>query len=221
VPSELLERRPDIAQAERIMAAANALIGVQTAAFYPSFSISAGGGFQSNKISNWLTWPSRFFSLGPSAAFTIFDAGARRSVLANYKAQYEADAAAYRQTVLSAFQQTEDSLAAQRYLAEQLPQQEAAIDAAQKYLDLANVRFRVGLDPYLDVYTAETFSASAATDLYQPAREPNDEQCPTDRGTRRRLESGSTALAEGGRGEVGPYPSVIFSDQRMTSQVSE
>ena len=156
VPSEILERRPDIAEAERTMAAANALIGVQTAAFYPSFSISAEGGFQTNKISNWLTWPSHFFSLGPSAAFTIFDAGARRSVLANYKAQYEADAAAYRQTVLAAFQQTEDSLAAQRYLAEQLPQQQGAVDAAQKYLDLANVRFRAGLDPYLDVYTAET-----------------------------------------------------------------
>jgi NodT family efflux transporter outer membrane factor (OMF) lipoprotein len=156
VPSELLERRPDIAAAERTMSAANALIDVQTTAFYPSFSISGTGGFQSDKIGNWLTWPSRFFSIGPSASFTIFDAGARRAVLANYKAEYEADAAAYRQTVLIALQQTEDSLAAQHYLADQLEQQQAAIDAAQKYLDLANVRFRSGIDSYLNVYTAQT-----------------------------------------------------------------
>jgi NodT family efflux transporter outer membrane factor (OMF) lipoprotein len=156
VPSELLERRPDIAAAERSMSAANALIDVQTTAFYPSFSISGTGGFQSDKIGNWLTWPSRFFSIGPSASFTIFDAGSRRAVLANYKAQYEADAAAYRQTVLTAAQQTEDSLAAQHYLADQLKQQQAAVDAAQKYLDLSNVRFHSGIDSYLNVYTAQT-----------------------------------------------------------------
>lgn len=156
VPSELLERRPDIAAAERTMAAANALIDVQTAAFYPSFSITGEGGFQSPKIGDWFTWPSRFFSIGPSATQTLFDAGARRATLANYKAQYEADAAAYRQTVLTAFQQTEDNLAVQRYLSEQLPQQQAAIDAAQKYLNLANTRFRTGVDSYLDVYTAQT-----------------------------------------------------------------
>ena len=156
VPSELLERRPDIAAAERTMAAANALIGVQTAAFYPSFSITAQAGLQSGSIGNWLQWPSRFFSVGPSAALTLFDAGARRATLASYQAQYEADAAAYRQTVLTAVQQTEDALAQQRYLAEQLVQQQAAIAAAQNYLDLANTRFRAGLAPYLDVYTAET-----------------------------------------------------------------
>lgn len=156
VPSELLERRPDIAAAERTMAAANALIGVQTASFYPSFSITAQAGLQSGSIGNWLLWPSRFFSIGPSASMTLFDAGSRRATLASYQAQYEADAAAYRQTVLTAAQQTEDALAQQRYLAEQLIQQHAAIDAAQRYLDLANTRFRAGLAPYLDVYTAET-----------------------------------------------------------------
>jgi len=156
VPSELLERRPDIAAAERTMAAANALIGVQMAAFYPSFNITAQAGLQSNSIGNWLQWPSRFFSVGPSAALTLFDAGARRATLASYQAQYEADAAGYRQTVFTAVQQTEDALAQQRYLAEQLVQQQAAINAAQRYLDLANTRFRSGLAPYLDVYTAET-----------------------------------------------------------------
>lgn len=156
VPSELLERRPDIAAAERTMAAANALIGVQTAAFYPSVSLSIQGGLQSKSIGNWLTWPSRFFSIGPSATQTLFDAGARRATLDNYKAQYEADSASYRQAVLTAFQQTEDALAAQKYLAEQLTEQQAAIQAAQKYLEMANILYRQGIDSYLDVSTAET-----------------------------------------------------------------
>jgi len=149
LPSELLQRRPDIAAAERTMAEANALIGVQTAAFYPSFSISAEGGLQSSSIGNWFTWPSRFFSIGPSASETLFDAGSRRATLDNYKAQYEADAAGYRQTVLTAFQQTEDALASQRLLAQQLEQQQAAIDAAQRYYDLAITRYRTGVDSYL------------------------------------------------------------------------
>jgi len=156
LPSDLLERRPDIAAAERTMAAANALIGVQMAAFYPSFNITAQAGLQSNSIGNWLQWPSRLFSVGPSAALTMFDAGARRATLGSYEAQYEADAAGYRQTVFIAVQQTEDALAQQRYLAKQLIQQQAAIEAAQRSLDLANTRFRSGLAPYLDVYTAET-----------------------------------------------------------------
>jgi NodT family efflux transporter outer membrane factor (OMF) lipoprotein len=156
LPSELLQRRPDIAAAERTMAEANALIGVQTAAFYPSFSITAEGGLQSSSIGSWFTWPSRFFSIGPSASQTLFDAGSRRATLDNYKAQYEADAAAYRQTVLVAFQQTEDALASQRLLAQQLDQQQAAINAAQRYYDLAITRYRTGVDSYLDVFTAQT-----------------------------------------------------------------
>jgi NodT family efflux transporter outer membrane factor (OMF) lipoprotein len=156
LPSELLERRPDIAAAERTMAQANALIGVQTAAFYPSFSITAEGGMESSTVGNWFTWPSRFFSIGPSASETIFDAGSRRALLDNYKAQYQADVAAYRQIVLTAFQQTEDYLASQRLLAEQLRQQQAVIDAAQKYYDLAITRYKVGVDSYLDVSTAQT-----------------------------------------------------------------
>jgi NodT family efflux transporter outer membrane factor (OMF) lipoprotein len=156
LPSELLQRRPDISAAERTMAEQNALIGVQTAAFYPSFSIMAEGGFQSSTVGNWLTWPSRFFSIGPSATETLFDAGSRKAQLDNYKAQYEADAAAYRQTVLTAFQQTEDYLASQRLLAQQLQQQQGSIDAAQKYYDLAIKRYRLGVDPYLDVFTAQT-----------------------------------------------------------------
>jgi NodT family efflux transporter outer membrane factor (OMF) lipoprotein len=156
LPSDLLQRRPDIAEAERTMSQANALIGVETAAFYPSFSITANGGFESPNIGSWLTWPSRFFSIGPSASETLFDAGLRRATMAQYTAQYNADVAAYRQTVLTAFQQTEDYIATERILGQQMQQQNDAIAAAQHYLDLENIRYKTGVDPYLDVATAET-----------------------------------------------------------------
>jgi len=156
LPSDLLQRRPDIAAAERTMSQANALIGVETAAFYPSFSISANGGFESSSVGSWLTWPSKFFSIGPSATETLFDAGLRRATVAQYTAQYNADVAAYRQTVLTAFQQTEDYIATERILGQQIQQQNEAIAAAQHYLDLANIRYKAGVDPYLDVATAET-----------------------------------------------------------------
>jgi NodT family efflux transporter outer membrane factor (OMF) lipoprotein len=156
LPSELLERRPDIAAAERTMSEANALIGVETAAFYPSLTLSAEGGLESSKISNWFTWPSRFFSVGPSATETLFDAGLRHNTVAQYTAQYKADEAAYRQTVLTAFQQTEDYIASVRILGRQLEQQQETIDAAQDYYNLAKTRFRTGIDPYLDVFTAQT-----------------------------------------------------------------
>ena len=156
LPSELLERRPDIAAAERTMSEANALIGVETAAFYPSLTLSAEGGLESSKISNWFTWPSRFFSVGPSATETLFDAGLRRNTVAQYTAQYKADEASYRETVLTAFQQTEDYIASVRILGRQLEQQKEAIDAAQEYYNLAQTRYRTGVDPYLDVFTAQT-----------------------------------------------------------------
>jgi NodT family efflux transporter outer membrane factor (OMF) lipoprotein len=156
LPSELLERRPDIAAAERTMSQANALIDVETAAFYPSLTLSAEGGLESSKLSNWFTWPSRFFSVGPSASETLFDAGLRRNTVAQYTAQYKADEASYRENVLTAFQQTEDYIASVRILGRQLEQQKDAIDAAQEYLNLAQTRYRTGVDPYLDVFTAQT-----------------------------------------------------------------
>jgi NodT family efflux transporter outer membrane factor (OMF) lipoprotein len=156
MPSELLERRPDIAAAERTMSEANALIGVETAAFYPSLTLSAEGGLESSKISNWFTWPSRFFSVGPSASETLFDAGLRKNTVAQYTALYKADEASYRETVLTAFQQTEDYIAAVRILGHQRQQQDDAVTAAQDYLRLAQGRVRTGLDPYLDVFTAQT-----------------------------------------------------------------
>lgn len=154
-PSDLLQRRPDIAAAERTMAEANALIGVRKAAYYPSITIGGSGGFQSSKVGSWFSWPSRFFSIGPTTAETLFDGGARKGAIAQYQAQYEANVAAYRQTVLSAFQQTEDYLASQRILAQQVLQQEEAVAAAQRYLDIANVRYKAGVDTYLNVYTAQ------------------------------------------------------------------
>jgi NodT family efflux transporter outer membrane factor (OMF) lipoprotein len=156
LPSELLQRRPDIAAAERTMAQANALIGVETAAFYPSVTLSLSGGFQSSLLQNWFMWPSRFFSLGPSVTQTLFDGGLRSATVAQYRAQYEADVAAYRQSVLAAFQQTEDYLAAQRILAQQLEQQQAVVAAANHYYDLAQVRYRTGVDTYLNVFVAQT-----------------------------------------------------------------
>ena len=156
LPSELLQRRPDIAAAERTMSQANALIGVETAAFYPSISFSLSGGFQSSTLQNWFAWPARFFSLGPSATETLFDGGLRTATVAQYRAQYEGDVAAYRQTVLAAFQQTEDYLAAQRILGEQIGQQRDVVAAAQHYYDLAAVRYRTGVDTYLNVFVAQT-----------------------------------------------------------------
>ena len=156
VPSQLLQRRPDIAAAERTMSQANALIGVETAAFYPTFSLSIEGGLESSTVASWFTWPSRFFSLGPSATQTLFDGGLRRATVAQYKAQYDADVASYRQTVLTAFQQTEDSLASERILAKQVQQQLGVIAAAQRYYDLSLVRYRTGVDTYLNVFTAQS-----------------------------------------------------------------
>lgn len=156
VPSALLQRRPDIASAERAMAQANALIGVETAAFYPNISLSLSGGFENATPAGWFAWPARFFSLGPTVSETLFDGGLRSATVAQYKAQYEGAVAAYRQAVLTAFQQTEDYLAAQRILGEQIEQQADVVAAAQRYYDLAAVRYRTGVDTYLNLYVAQT-----------------------------------------------------------------
>jgi NodT family efflux transporter outer membrane factor (OMF) lipoprotein len=156
VPSQLLQRRPDIAAAERTMAEANALIGVEKAAYYPTLSLTGGGGLESSEISTLFSVPALFWSAGASASETIFDAGLRRATVAQYTAQYNANVAAYRQTVLTAFQQTEDYIATLRITSQQITQEETAVKSAQRYVDLANTRFQTGLDPYLDVITAQT-----------------------------------------------------------------
>ncbi len=155
LPSQLLERRPDIAAAERTMAAANAQIGVAVAAFYPTLTLSAGGGLESSAIKNLLTWPSRFWSIGPSISETVYDGGLRRATVNQDIAAYNSDLAAYRQTVLTAFQQVEDSLAAVRILAQQIAHQKKAVDSSRTLLTLELGRYETGIDPYIDVVTAQ------------------------------------------------------------------
>jgi len=156
VPSELLERRPDIAAAERAVAQANAEIGIARAAFYPSITLSAAAGFQTVSAARWLEWPSRVWSVGPSLAQSIFDAGLRRATVQQYVAIYDQTVANYRETVLSAFQQVEDDLAALRILSQAIEQENEAIDAAGRNLEEAGVRYKAGVDPYLNVLVAQT-----------------------------------------------------------------
>jgi NodT family efflux transporter outer membrane factor (OMF) lipoprotein len=155
VPSELLQRRPDIAAAERTMAQANALIGVEKAAYYPTLSLTGSGGLQSSTLAKLFSLPALFWSLGASASETIFDAGLRNATVAQYTATYKADVAGYKQTVLTAFQQVEDYIATVRVLSQQIAKQDSAIQAAERYLDIATARYQTGLDPYLDVITAQ------------------------------------------------------------------
>jgi NodT family efflux transporter outer membrane factor (OMF) lipoprotein len=156
IPSKLLQRRPDVAAAERTMAEANALIGVETAAYFPTLALTATGGWEASATSALFTVPARFWSLGASASETIFDGGLRRATLRQYTAQFNADVAAYRQTVLTAFQQVEDYIATVRILSQQIERQKAAVAAAQRFLDMATSRYQTGIDPYLNVITAET-----------------------------------------------------------------
>jgi NodT family efflux transporter outer membrane factor (OMF) lipoprotein len=168
LPSELLERRPDIAAAERRAAAANARIGVAMAAYYPSLTLGASGGFESSSLSRLFSLPSRFWSIGPQLLATLFDAGRRRAVTAEAEASYDAAAAAYRESVLTAFQNVEDNLAALRILSEESTQQAAATAAAERSLELARNRYTGGITSYLEVITAQNAALAnerAAVDL--------------------------------------------------------
>ena len=156
LPSQLLERRPDIAAAERTMAAANAEIGIAYAAFYPTLSLSAGGGFESSSFKHLVDWPSRFWSIGPTVSETVFDAGLRRATVHQYVALYNGDIASYRQTVLIAFQQVEDYLAAVRLISQQILRQQQAVQSAEEYVKLETARYETGVDPYVNVVTAQT-----------------------------------------------------------------
>lgn len=156
LPSMLLERRPDIAGAERRVAAANAQIGVAQAAYYPSLSLSASGGFQtSNGLANWFTMPSRVWSLGPQLSQLIFDGGARRSVTDQAIATYDGVAAAYRQTVLTAFQEVEDNLAALRILEQEAVVQNEALQSARQAVTLVTNQYKSGVVNYTSVITAQ------------------------------------------------------------------
>ncbi len=156
LPSELLERRPDIAANERLMAAANAQIGIAKAAYFPTFSLSPSAGFESISIANWLSSPSAFAIVGASAVVTAFDAGRRRAVSDQARAGYDQTVANYRQDVLTAYQEVEDNLAALRLLEDESNTQTAAVAAAEHSLALSNNRYRGGVTTYLEVITAQT-----------------------------------------------------------------
>jgi NodT family efflux transporter outer membrane factor (OMF) lipoprotein len=155
VPSQLLERRPDVAAAERTVAEANATIGIGYGAFFPSVTLSAAGAFEATTFTHWFDWPSRFWSIGANTSQLLFDGGLYRAELHQYEATYNADVAIYRQTVLTAFQQVEDYLAASRILSQQVIKQREAVEAEQTTLDLEMTRFQTGIDPYLLVTTAQ------------------------------------------------------------------
>jgi NodT family efflux transporter outer membrane factor (OMF) lipoprotein len=156
LPSELLERRPDIAEAERRVASANEQIGIARAAFFPTITLGLLGGFESGKFPNWLTGPSALWSIGASAAETVFDAGRRRAVSDQAIATYDEMVADYQQTVLTSFQQVEDSLSDLRVLEEEARTQDAAVAAANRALEQSTNRYKGGLDTYLTVITAQS-----------------------------------------------------------------
>ena len=160
VPSDLLERRPDVAAAERRVAAANAQIGFAKTAYYPMLTLSATGGLEGTGITNWLAWPSRFFALGPTLFETLYDAGLRHAVTDQAWAAYDADTAAYRQNLLTAFQEVEDNLAALRILEQESAKQETAVRSAERSLQLSTNRYEGGLVTYLEVITAQSIALS-------------------------------------------------------------
>jgi len=158
VPSELLERRPDIAAAERRMAAANAQIGVAVASFYPAITLNASSGFESSSLTKWFTAASHFWSVGPGISQTVFDGGLRRAQTDAARAAYDATVATYRQTVLAAFQGVEDNLAALRILEAENAVQDQAVKAARKSVDLTTNQYKAGTVSYLNVITVQTIA---------------------------------------------------------------
>jgi NodT family efflux transporter outer membrane factor (OMF) lipoprotein len=161
LPGDLLERRPDIAGAERRVASANASLGVARAAFFPRLLLTASAGFESSSLANWLTGLSSFWSVGPAAVATIFDGGRRRATSAQAQASYEEMVADYQNAVLTAFQEVEDNLAALRVLREEADIQQGAVAAADRSLTLANNRYRGGVASYLEVTTAQNAALSS------------------------------------------------------------
>ena len=160
VPSELLERRPDIAAAERLVASENAQVGLARTAYYPMVDLLASGGLESGAITTLFQGPSAFWAVGGQVLYTIFDAGRRRAQNDQAKEAYVATVATYRQTVLTAFQQVEDNLAALRILEQEAQVQAKAVDAAERSLSLSNTRYEGGVTNYLEVITAQNAALS-------------------------------------------------------------
>jgi NodT family efflux transporter outer membrane factor (OMF) lipoprotein len=156
LPSELLQRRPDIAGAERRVAEANQQIGIARAAYFPTVTLGGTAGFAGSQGSNWFAWPSGFWAVGPALAQTLFDAGRRRATSESARANYDAAVATYRQTSLTAFQEVEDNVAALRILENETEQQQQAVGSSQESLQLFTNRYKGGVDTYLQVITAQT-----------------------------------------------------------------
>jgi len=165
VPSTLLERRPDIAGAQRRMIAANANIGVARAAYFPTLTLGGQGGFQSTSFSNWLSAPSSFWAIGPNALLSVFDGGLRRAQVAQARAEFDASAANYRGTVVGAFQQVEDSLASLNHYHDAAVEERAAVDAAQRTLDMSMALYVKGATDYLTVVTSQAAVLQTQLDL--------------------------------------------------------
>ena len=156
LPSELLQRRPDVAAAERRVAEANQQIGIARAAYFPTVTLDGTAGFAGTQGSNWFTWPSAFWAVGPALAQTLFDAGRRRATSETARANYDAAVASYRQRSLTAFQEVEDNVAAMRILENEAKQQQEAVASSKDSLQLFTNRYRGGVDTYLQVITAQT-----------------------------------------------------------------
>ncbi len=156
LPAQLLERRPDIAEAERRMAAANEQIGIAKAAYYPTLNIAAAVGLEGTSVLNWFEWPSRFWAVGPTLSETLFDAGRRRATTEAALAAYDGNVATYRQTVLNAYQQVEDNLVALHILNTESAQQHSATASAEESLQLSQNRYAGGVDTYLQVVIWQT-----------------------------------------------------------------
>jgi NodT family efflux transporter outer membrane factor (OMF) lipoprotein len=167
VPSALLERRPDIAAAERRVAAANAQIGVEVAAYFPTITLGASVGLQSSNLGTLLSWPNRYFAFGPNASLPLFTGGLRGARVEAARAGHEVAAASYRQTVLTAFQAVEDNLAALHFLADEAIVQQQAVSAAQESLALTLDQYRAGLVGYLNVITAQTTALTSQVTALQ------------------------------------------------------
>lgn len=193
IPSALLERRPDIASSERLVASANEQIGIAQSAFFPSLILSATGGFETTNLSSWFTWPSRFWSLGPQFAETLFDAGKRKAQVDFERATYDGTVATYRQTVLTAFQQVEDQMAALRILEQEAHAQDSAVHAAEQSLAITTEQYKAGIADYLAVIQTQSIALS-------------DERTAVDIRTRRLTASVLLIEALGGGWDISQLP---------------
>jgi NodT family efflux transporter outer membrane factor (OMF) lipoprotein len=185
LPSTLLERRPDVAEAERQAAAANEQIGIAQSAFYPTISLAASAGVQSTNFLNWITWPARFWTIGPQLAQILFDAGKRTAQVAQAQAAYDATAAAYRQSVLTAFQQVEDNLSVLRVLEQEAAVTDDAVRSAKRSVDVTTAQYKGGTVNYLSVIQVQTIALA-------------DEKSAVDLKTRRMVASVALVQALGG-----------------------